>query len=52
MNSFDIHENKNIVHVIDWINKNTSENSIVIGSIHWRGWFSLFLDPTSNISLK
>ncbi|HEU5120647.1 MAG TPA: hypothetical protein VFT71_06640, partial [Candidatus Nitrosocosmicus sp.] len=20
--------------------------SIVIGSIHWRGWFSLFLDPT------
>jgi hypothetical protein len=46
MNSFDIHENKNIVHVIDWINKNTSENSIVIGSIHWRGWFSLFLDPT------
>ena len=46
MNSFDIHENKNIVHVIDWINKNISENSIVIGPIHWRGWFSLFLDPT------
>ena len=46
MNTFDIHQNKNIVHVIDWINKNTSENSIVIGSIHWRGWFSLFLDPT------
>ena len=46
INSFDVHENKNIVNVIDWINKNTSENTIVIGSIHWRGWFSLFLDPT------
>lgn len=42
MNTFDIHQSKNIVQVIDWINDNTS-NSIVIGSIHWRGWFSLFL---------
>jgi hypothetical protein len=48
MNSFDIDQNKNIVHVIDWINKNTQGDSIVISSIHWRGWFSLFLDPKIN----
>ncbi|VFJ15002.1 conserved membrane protein of unknown function [Candidatus Nitrosocosmicus franklandus] len=45
INSFDIDQNKDIVQLIDWINRNTQGNSIVIGSIHWRGWFSLFLDP-------
>ncbi len=46
MNTFDTHQNKHIVHLIDWINQNTPQSSIVIGSIHWRGWFSLFLQPS------
>ena len=52
MNSLDINQNKDLVHVIEWINENTAGNSIVIGSIHWRGWFSLFLDPTNDFKYE
>ena len=48
MNSLDINQSKDLVRVIEWINENITENSVVIGSIHWRGWFSLFLDPSND----
>ncbi|HKR72725.1 MAG TPA: hypothetical protein VJR94_01295 [Candidatus Nitrosocosmicus sp.] len=52
MNSLDINQNKDLVHVIEWINENITENSVVIGSIHWRGWFSLFLDSSHDFKYE
>jgi len=45
-NSLKIIDNTDLLKSIDWINSNTSNNSIIIGSKHWRGWFSLFLQPS------
>jgi hypothetical protein len=45
-NSLKIIDNNDLLKSIDWINSNTSNNSIIIGSKHWRGWFSLFLQPS------
>ena len=42
-NSMKIKDNPDLLKSIDWINSNTPNNSIIIGSKHWRGWFSLFL---------
>ena len=33
-----------MVKSIEWINSNTKNNSEVIGTMHWRGWFHLFLE--------
>lgn len=52
MNSLDINQNKDLVHVIEWINENVNENSVVVGSIHWRGWFSLFLDSSNDFKYE
>jgi hypothetical protein len=52
MNSFDSHQNKDLVYVIEWINENTVGNSLVIGSIHWRGWFALFLDQSNDFKYE
>lgn len=52
MNSFDSHQNKDLVYVIDWINENTVGNSLVIGSLHWRGWFALFLDQSDDFKYE
>jgi hypothetical protein len=45
-NSLKIPDNTDLLKSIDWINSNTSNNSVIIGSKHWRGWFSLFLQPS------
>jgi hypothetical protein len=45
-NSLKITDNTDLLKSIDWINSNTSQNSVIIGSKHWRGWFSLFLQPS------
>jgi hypothetical protein len=45
-NSVKITDNTDLLNSIDWININTSNNSVIIGSKHWRGWFSLFLQPS------
>jgi len=45
-NSLKITDNTDLLKSIDWINSNTSNNSVIIGSKHWRGWFSLFLQPS------
>ncbi len=47
-NSLQINDNPDLLKSIDWINSNTPENSIIIGTKHWRGWFSLFLHKTHN----
>ena len=44
-NTLDVKDNPEMIKLIDWINSNTSNESAVIGTKHWRGWFSLFLDP-------
>lgn len=45
-NSIKINDNPDLIKSIDWINSNTLNNSIIIGSKHWRGWFSLFMQPS------
>ncbi len=43
-NSLEISKNNDLVESIEWINTNTGNNSIIIGTKHWRGWFNLFLE--------
>jgi hypothetical protein len=43
-NSLEISKNQDLVKSIEWINSNTNNNSQVIGTMHWRGWFNLFLE--------
>jgi len=43
-NSLDIKDNLDMVRSIDWINSNTAKDFTIVGTKHWRGWFSLFLD--------
>ena len=43
-NSLEISKNQDLVKSIDWINTNTKNNSEIIGTLHWRGWFHLFLE--------
>ncbi len=43
-NSLEISKNQDLVRSIDWINTHTKNNSEIIGTIHWRGWFHLFLE--------
>ena len=45
-NSLKIKDNSDSLKSIDWINSNTQSNSAIIGTKHWRGWFSLFLHPS------
>ncbi len=42
-NSLEINKNFDLVKSIDWINYNTPQNSIIVGTKHLRGWFDLFL---------
>lgn len=44
-NTLDVKDNPEMIRLIDWVNSNTVTDSTVIGTKHWRGWFSLFLDP-------
>jgi len=43
-NSLEISKNEDLVKSINWINTNTKNNSDIIGTLHWRGWFKLFLE--------
>ena len=43
-NSLETSKNQDLVKSIEWINSNTENNSEVIGTMHWRGWFHLFLE--------
>lgn len=43
-NSISLPESRSLLSVIDWINNNTPDGSLVIGSKHLRGWFELELE--------
>ena len=43
-NSLEIFKNQDLVNSIDWINTHTRNNAEIIGTMHWRGWFHLFLE--------
>jgi hypothetical protein len=43
-NSLEISKNQDLVKSIDWINTNTKNDSEIIGTLHWRGLFHLFLE--------
>jgi hypothetical protein len=43
-NSLEISKNQDLVNSIDWINTHTRNNTEIIGTLHWRGWFHLFLE--------
>ncbi|MDQ4073321.1 MAG: hypothetical protein M3162_03345 [Thermoproteota archaeon] len=43
-NTMDTNKNRDLINSIDWINTNTSLQSVIVGTKHWKGWFSLFLD--------
>jgi len=43
-NSLEITKNQDLVKSINWINTNTKNSSEIIGTLHWRGWFHLFLE--------
>jgi hypothetical protein len=45
-NSIKITDSADLLKSIDWLNTSTQNNSIIIGSKHWRGWFYLFLQPS------
>lgn len=42
-NSIDIHDNDEILSIIEWINQNTEHNAIIVGEKHWRGFMELHL---------
>jgi len=42
-NSIDIADNKDLLHTLDWLNNNTSSNSIIYGDPHLRGWMKTLL---------
>jgi hypothetical protein len=44
-NTLDVKDNPEMIKLIDWINSDTANDSTVVGTKHWKGWFSLFLDP-------
>jgi hypothetical protein len=43
-NSLDVKENPMLLSAIEWINKNTTPNAIIIGANHLRGWMELELE--------
>lgn len=48
LNSMEIPQNRDVVNIIDWVNNHTPNDSSVIATLHWRGWFHLFLNSSHN----
>jgi hypothetical protein len=42
-NSIDIADNSDLLSTLDWLNNNTSANSIIYGDPHLRGWMETLL---------
>ena len=42
-NSLDIKDNGKLLSAIDWINKNTEPDAVIVGEKHWRGFMELYL---------
>jgi hypothetical protein len=47
-NTLDVDDNHDLIKAIDWANSNTTNDSTIIGTKHSRGWFALFLKPTTH----
>ena len=43
-NSIDIVDNRDLLYILDWLNNNTSANSIIYGDPHLRGWMETLLN--------
>jgi hypothetical protein len=43
-NSLDIDDNNNLLSAIEWLNKNTEHDAIVVGEKHWRGFMDMNLE--------
>ena len=43
-NSIDIEDNDDLVSTIAWINKNTEQDSLIVGENHWRGFMEMYLE--------
>jgi hypothetical protein len=43
-NSIDIEHNDELLSTIEWINKNTEQNALIVGESHWRGFMELYLE--------
>jgi hypothetical protein len=42
-NSLDIKDNGKLLSTIDWINKNTEPDAVIVGEKHWRGFMELYI---------
>lgn len=42
-NSIDIVDNEDLVMAIDWLNNNTGSDSIIYGSLYFKGWMNTML---------
>lgn len=42
-NSLDIKDNDKLLSAIDWINKNTEPDAVIVGEKHWRGFMELYI---------
>lgn len=43
-NSIDVEDNDELLSAIAWINKNTEQDSVIVGQNHWRGFMELYLE--------
>lgn len=43
-NSLDIKDNGKLLSIIDWINKYTEPDAVIVGGKHWRGSMELYLE--------
>ncbi|MEW6605049.1 MAG: hypothetical protein AB1351_10255 [Thermoproteota archaeon] len=43
-NSMDIRDNDELLSSIEWINKNTEADAVIVGEKHWRGFMELYLE--------
>lgn len=42
-NSLDIKDNGKLLSAIDWINRNTEPDAVIVGEKHWRGFMELYI---------
>ncbi len=43
-NSLDTEDNGKLLSAIDWINRNTEQDGVIVGEKHWRGFMELYLE--------
>lgn len=43
-NSLDIKDNSKLLSAIDWINRNTEPDAVIVGEKYWRGYIELYIE--------